>query len=147
MGVVVGVAISQVCDLFNCSTSIDSALDGLEVLHRQQHLCGNVHLRQGSTCNSIQCESVCMHLSEKLWFIVFLHMAVQNNVVQCNCRSMYLQVISYLQGQRARHEILSMLLEVELRHHRLAHRLLAATQMQLSQWKRRSDERVVRNSV
>ena len=85
-----------------------------------------------------------LRVAEKL-FIVILCLAAW--IVVIIVGSVSLQLISYLQGQRARHEILSMLLEVELRHHRLTHRLLTATQVQLSQWKRRSDERVVRSSM
>lgn len=69
------------------------------------------------------------------------------HTISPHCASVCLQVISYLQGQRARNEALSMLLEIELRHHRQTHQLLAAAQTQLSQWKGEADERVVRNDA
>ena len=55
-----------------------------------------------------------------------------------------LQVISHLQSQRSRQELLSMLYEVELRKHRDTHRLLATAEKQLTQLK---EEGVKRNEV
>ena len=45
------------------------------------------------------------------------------------------QVITHLQSQRARQELLSMLYEVELRRHCETHRLLSTTNSQLEQWR------------
>ncbi len=53
------------------------------------------------------------------------------------------QVIGRLLTQRARSELLSMLYEVELRRHRETHRLLAATQAQLSRWREGREKRTV----
>ncbi|XP_064386022.1 HAUS augmin-like complex subunit 3 [Halichondria panicea] len=54
------------------------------------------------------------------------------------------KVIESLQSQRARHELLSMLYEVELRRHRETHRLLSATKKQLDKWKSSRDQRLLR---
>ena len=51
------------------------------------------------------------------------------------------KVIFHLQAQRARHEMLSMLYELEFRRHRETHRLLSAAETQLVQWKEGRDER------
>ena len=51
------------------------------------------------------------------------------------------QVISQLQSQRSRQELVSMLYEVELRKHRDTHRLLAATEKQLTQLKEEGERR------
>lgn len=51
------------------------------------------------------------------------------------------KVITHLQAQRARHEVLSMLYELELRRHRETHRLLSAAKAQLVQWKDTREQR------
>jgi HAUS augmin-like complex subunit 3 len=51
------------------------------------------------------------------------------------------KVISYLEWQTARQELLSMLLELELRRHRDTHRLLSAASSQLSSWALSRDRR------
>ena len=54
-----------------------------------------------------------------------------------------IQVITHLQSQRARQELLSMLYEVELHRHHETHRLLSATNSQLEQWRGEGEGRIV----
>ena len=49
-------------------------------------------------------------------------------------------MISDLQSQRSRHELLSMLYEVELRKHRDTHRLLSTADKQLTQLKEEDEK-------
>lgn len=60
---------------------------------------------------------------------------MQCSSLDIECYSCSCQVIEQLQCQHSRHELLSMLLEVELRHHRHTQRLLLASLSQLEQWK------------
>ena len=55
----------------------------------------------------------------------------------------YSQVISDLQSQRSRHDLLSILYESELRKHRDTHRLLSTAEKQLTQLKEEGDKRSV----
>lgn len=57
------------------------------------------------------------------------------------CLSHDSQVISHLQSQRSRHELLSMLYEVELRKHRDTHRLLTTTEKELTELKEERERR------
>lgn len=52
-------------------------------------------------------------------------------------------MISDLQAQRSRHELLSILYEVELRKHRDTHRLLGTAERQLTQLKEEGEKRSV----
>ncbi len=52
------------------------------------------------------------------------------------------QVISHLRSQRSRHELLSMLYEVELRKHRDTHRLLSAAESHFTEMKEGGNKRM-----
>ena len=52
-------------------------------------------------------------------------------------------MIDYLRDQLSRHELLSMMYEVELRRHRELRVLLKAVQSQLTTWKDEHDRKIV----